>query len=150
MAKEERKSVALEIDTYSRLSKLAADLRSANPGGGFVSMSVAVRVLLDKWEETTNEPKGMTLLDLLEATKKLEGLNEIEAAILDEAIAQAQSVIIKQSDGALYLQKTSSNFASFVMTHYKEDAMIFESFNEAKAFLRKCHRPAGDWIIEPV
>ena len=49
MAKEEKKSVALELSVYAKLSKLAADLRAANPGGGFVSMSAAVGVLLDAY-----------------------------------------------------------------------------------------------------
>ena len=81
-----KKPVALEVATYKRLSDLAAQLRIDNPGGGFVSMSTAVGVLLDSWDEKTNEPKGMTLLELLEATKKLEGLDEVEIAALDAVI----------------------------------------------------------------
>ena len=81
-----KKPVALDVATYERLSKLAAQLRINNPGGGFVSMSTAVGVLLDSWDEKTNEPKGMTLLELLEATKKLEGLDEVEIAALDAVI----------------------------------------------------------------
>ena len=45
-----KKPVALEVATYERLSKLAAQLRIDNPGGGFVSMSAAVGVLLDDYE----------------------------------------------------------------------------------------------------
>jgi len=45
-----KKTIALDPDTYERLSKLAAQLRIANPGGGFVSMSAAVGVLLEGWE----------------------------------------------------------------------------------------------------
>ena len=81
-----KKPVALEVATYERLSKLAAQLRIDSPGGGFVSMSTAVAVLLDSWDEKTNEPKGMTLIELLEATKKLEGLDEVEIAALDAVI----------------------------------------------------------------
>ena len=86
MAKEEKKSVALEFSVYAKLSKLAADLRAANPGGGFVSMSTAVERLLNFWDKKANEPKGMTLLELLEATKKLEGLDEVEIAVIDAVI----------------------------------------------------------------
>jgi len=50
MAKE-KKPVALDLDTYERLSRLAAQLRIDNPGGGFVSMSTAVAKLLDGWKE---------------------------------------------------------------------------------------------------
>ena len=46
-----KKPVALELDTYEQLSKLAAQLRIDNPGGGFVSMSAAVAVLLGGWKE---------------------------------------------------------------------------------------------------
>ena len=81
-----KKPVALEVATYERLSKLAAQLRIDSPGGGFVSMSTAVAVLLDSWDEKTNEPKGMTLLKLLEATKDLEGLDDVEIAALDAVI----------------------------------------------------------------
>jgi hypothetical protein len=42
-----KKTIALDYDTYERLSKLAAQLRIDNPGGGFVSMGAAVGVLLD-------------------------------------------------------------------------------------------------------
>ena len=45
-----KKPVALEVATYERLSKLAAQLRIDSPGGSFVSMSTAVGVLLDHWE----------------------------------------------------------------------------------------------------
>ena len=81
-----KKPVSLEVATYERLSKLAAQLRIDNPGGGFVSMSTAVERLLNLWDEKTNEPKGMTILELLEATKKLEGLDEVEIAALDAVI----------------------------------------------------------------
>jgi len=46
-----KKTIALDLDAYERLSKLAAQLRIDNPGGGFVSMGTAVGVLLDKYEE---------------------------------------------------------------------------------------------------
>ena len=49
-------------------------------------MSTAVERLLNLWDEKTNEPKGMTILELLEATKKLEGLDEVEIAALDAVI----------------------------------------------------------------
>ena len=45
-----KKTVNFDLDTYERLSKLAAQLRMDNPGGGFVSMSAAVTVLLDHWD----------------------------------------------------------------------------------------------------
>lgn len=45
-----KKPVGLEAATYKRLSDLAAQLRIDNPGGGFVSMSTAVGVLLDVFE----------------------------------------------------------------------------------------------------
>ena len=45
-----KKPVALEVATYERLSKLAAQLRIDNPGGGFVSMSTAVERLLNLWD----------------------------------------------------------------------------------------------------
>lgn len=46
-----KKPVALDVATYKRLSDLAAQLRIDNPGGGFVSMSTAVGVLLEGWKE---------------------------------------------------------------------------------------------------
>jgi hypothetical protein len=57
-----KKPVALEVATYERLSKLAAQLRIDNPGGRFVSMSAAVGVLLNT----------------LEVLKKCEELNKAE------------------------------------------------------------------------
>ena len=43
-------------------------------------------VLMDAFDEKSNEPKGMTLLELLEATKDLEGLDDVEIAALDAVI----------------------------------------------------------------
>ena len=47
--------------------------------------------LMDSWEEKNDSPKGMTLLELLEATKKLEGLNDVEIAALDAVIEGIKS-----------------------------------------------------------
>jgi len=44
-----KKTIALDPDTYERLSKFAAQMRIDNPGGGFVSMGTAVGVLLDAY-----------------------------------------------------------------------------------------------------
>jgi len=57
-----KKPVALEVATYKRLSDLAAQLRIDNPGGGFVSMSTAVGVLLDTYE-MVEEMKAMQKAD---------------------------------------------------------------------------------------
>ena len=67
---------------YNRFEKLRSDYarehgRTYAPG--------FLTVLMDAWEEK-NEPRGMPLLELLEATKKLEGLNEVEIAALDAVI----------------------------------------------------------------
>ena len=43
-------------------------------------------VLMDAFDKKSNEPKGMTLLKLLEATKDLEGLDDVEIAALDAVI----------------------------------------------------------------
>jgi hypothetical protein len=130
MAKEEKKSVALDLSVYIKLSKLAADLRSANPGGGFVSMSVAVGRLLDAYEEMS-EIKAMQKADF-----------ELENA--------TQPVIIKQSDGALYLEKMLAHNHNAYLTPLRNEAMIFDSREQATAFLHKCGHEIGNWIIEPM
>lgn len=59
-------------------------------------------------------------------------------------------VTIKQSDGALYLQSSSVATANFFMTHDRSEAMVFDSPDQAKTFLRQSGRELGEWIIEPV
>lgn len=61
----------------------------------------------------------------------------------------SQHVIIKQSDGALYLEKMLAHNHNAYLTPYKDEAMVFDSREQAKAFLRKCGHEAANWIIEP-
>ena len=56
-----KKTVNFDLDTYERLSKLAAQLRMDNPGGGFVSMSAAVAVLLDHWQRVQVQGNVITI-----------------------------------------------------------------------------------------
>lgn len=104
-------------------------------------------VLMDAWE---SKEKGLSLRELLEATKKLDGLDEIEIAVLDAVLEECRPVIIKQSDGALYLQNSGIATANFGMTHDRSEAMIFDSPDQANAFLRQSGREVGEWILEPV
>lgn len=48
-----KKSIALDTQTYERLSKFAAQLRLNSEGGAFVSMGAAVAVLLGGYYEPT-------------------------------------------------------------------------------------------------
>jgi len=57
-----KKTIALDLDTYERLSKFAAQLRIDNPGGGFVSMGAAVYVLLDHWERVQVHGNVITII----------------------------------------------------------------------------------------
>ena len=70
-------------------------------------------------------------------------------AYIADAEANKQ-VIIKQSDGALYLEKMLAHNHNAYLTPRKDEAMVFNSRDQAKAFLRKCGHEAGNWIIEPV
>jgi hypothetical protein len=63
---------------------------------------------------------------------------------------ESQLAIIRQSDGALYIERALAHNHNFEMTHHRNEAMIFDSSDQAKVFLRKCGRDAGEWIIEPV
>jgi hypothetical protein len=68
---------------YNRFVDLLLKERQRN---GRIYAPQFLDAMMDRWEEKTNEPKGMDLLELLETTKKLGGLNEIEIAALDAAI----------------------------------------------------------------
>lgn len=61
-----------------------------------------------------------------------------------------QKVVIKQSDGAQYLEKMLAHNHNAYLTPHKNEAMVFDSRDQAKAFLRKCGRDVADWILEPV
>ena len=53
-----------------------------------------IKEALDALEEKNNTPRVMTLLELLEATKKLEGLDEVEIDALDAAIEKCKTKTI--------------------------------------------------------
>ena len=67
-------------DRFEKMRRAYEDTNGRTYAPGFLT------VLMDAWEETFNAPKGMTLLELLEATKKLEGLDEVAIAALDAVI----------------------------------------------------------------
>ena len=109
-------------------------------------------VLMDTFEKlgSSGESASMSLLDLLNATKDLDGLTPGEIAALDEAIDEARAqVIIKQSDGALYLEKMLAHNHNACLTPHRDEAMVFDNRDQATAFLRKCGHEVGNWIIEP-
>ena len=67
-------------DRFQKMRRAYEDAHGRTYAPGFLT------VLMDSWDEKTNEPKGMTLIELLEATKKLEGLDEVEIAALNAVI----------------------------------------------------------------
>jgi hypothetical protein len=70
---------------YDRFADLLLKEKQRN---GRVYAPQLLDAMMDCWEEKTNEPKGMTLLELLEATKKLEGLDDVEIAAIDAVIIE--------------------------------------------------------------
>ncbi len=57
-----KKSIALNPETYTRLTRLAAELKLQRLDGGMVSLDMAVGVLLDfykKWNERATEPVSL-------------------------------------------------------------------------------------------
>ena len=61
-----------------------------------------------------------------------------------------QPVILKQRDGSQYLEKMLAHNHNAYLTPHKDEAMVFDSYDQAKAFLRKCGHEVGNWILEPV
>jgi hypothetical protein len=57
-----KRTIALDYETYERLSKFAAQLRIDNPGGGFVSMGAAVGVLLDHYARVQVQVQGNVIM----------------------------------------------------------------------------------------
>lgn len=114
----------------------------------------ALRLAYQAKHGRTYAPGFLTkLMDAWEYSENVEYDSIIQAYIdLPSAPKEAdtQPVIIKQSDGALYLQSSSVATANFGMTHHKQEAMVFDSHDQAKAFLRQAGREVGDWILEPV
>ena len=60
-----------------------------------------------------------------------------------------EPVIIKQSDGAQYLEKMLAHNHNAYLTPQRDKAMVFDNRDQATAFLRKCGHEVGNWIIEP-
>jgi hypothetical protein len=145
----ESESIALDPKTYQRLSKLAAQLRIDNPGGGFVSMSAAVGVLLDKWEQF-NKIKVILFspdMELSDFVKKV-----VRSAVDD--ISESNDPNLKKEvtikDGAnRYIENATIATANFFLTDDKSSAMVFDDIEAAKVFLHSCGNESGNWIIEP-
>ena len=99
-------------------------------------------VLMDEWE---------LYLELKTAQDEDWG-RELHSKSRDycEIIDQAQPVVIKQSDVALYLEKALSLNHNFRLTPHSKKAKVFDSPDQATAFLRQYGREVGDWILEPV
>ena len=136
-----KKPVALEVATYERLSKLAAQLRIDNPGGGFVSMSTAVAVLLDKWEEAE------MVASAIDACMQSLPNVSLRAYIAD---AEANEQVVIKDGSCRYMTESTMAGANFFLTDYKEKAKVFDNRDQATAFLRKCGHEVGSWIIEPI
>ena len=95
-----KKPVALEVATYERLSKLAAQLRIDNPGGGFVSMSTAVGVLLDGWEKL-NKIKVIPFSPDMELSEFVK--TAVRSAVDNIADAESnEQVVIKDGSWEMY------------------------------------------------
>lgn len=174
MANNKKKNIALHHETYNNLSTLAAQMRIDN-GGKFVSMSEAVGVLLDERKIQIERIQEIALKIATHIAEKQIGtakhakvgtvnpdhidpdmLADDWAMYIEQQFEESktepeptQPVIIKQSDGSLYLEKAFAHNHNFEMTHYRNDAMVFDSSDQAKAFLRQCGHEVGNWIIEP-
>ena len=108
-------------------------------------------VLMDVFEKmgAAGQSASMSLLDLLNATKDLDGLTPDEIAALDEAIAEANEQVVIKDGYCRYMTQSIMAGANFFLTDYKEKAMVFDNRDQATTFLRKCGHEVGNWIIEP-
>ena len=141
-----KKPVALEVATYERLSKLAAQLRIDNPGGGFVSMSTAVGVLLDGWEKL-NKIKVIPFSPDMELSEFVK--TAVRSAVDNIADAESNEQVVIKDGSCRYMTESTMAGANFFLTDHKEKAMVFDNRDQAAAFLRKCGHEVGNWILEP-
>ena len=75
----------------------------------------------------------------------------VRSAVDNISDAEAnEQVIIKQSDGAQYLENMLAHNHNAYLTPQREKAMVFDNRDQATAFLRKCGHEVGNWITEPV
>ena len=68
--------------------------------------------------------------------------------LLDAYESNLQPVVIKNYNNQ-YVNDSIVATANLFLTDNRTEATIFDSRDQAKAFLRKCGHEAANWIIEP-
>ena len=153
-----------QIHVYHRFNTLRRAYEDAN-GGGRVYNPDFLAVLMDAWFKQEENR-------LIEKIKQADNDLEISLrAYIADAEANdpelqpkrksfgekrrlrnerlnSQPVRIKDSDNR-YISDVGIATANFDITSYKDESMVFDSHDEAKAFLRKYGRDVEDWILEP-
>ena len=153
---------------YHRFNALRRAYEDAT-GGGRVYNPDFLTVLMDAWEKL-DKVKVITFTPEMELSDFVK--NVVRAAVDDIADAEAndpelqpkrkslqdhirerrallQPVRIK--DGSCrYMTTSTMAGANFFLTDDRNAAMVFDSPDKAKEFLRKCGHEVGNWILEPV
>lgn len=128
---------------FHRFNALRRAYEDAN-GGGRIYNPDFLSVLMDGYLLYKE------IHDLQEMDRQVEGVS-LRAYIADaKANDQGlQPVRIKDRDNR-YINNATVATSNFFLTDDRSEAMISDSYEHAKAFLRKCGHEVGNWILEPV
>ena len=102
-------------------------------------------VLMDAWEKVLN----VKVLTYSEDMELYEFVKMVTSAALKDIASNYQPVRIKDSDNR-YINNATVATSNLFMTDKQSEAMVFDSHEQAKAFLRNCGHEVGNWIIESV
>ena len=131
-----------QAEVYHRFNALRRAYEDAN-GGGRVYNPDFLTVLMDAWEEIHAivqdiekelQPKRKSLQDRMRERQEK---------------ANTQPVRIKDGDNR-YVNNAIVATTNLFLTDDRSEAMVFDSPDKAKEFLRKYGRSAEGWILEPV
>lgn len=90
--------------------------------------------------------------ELQEMDRRVEGIS-LRAYIADAEAndLELRPVVIRSTAAsAMYLHKCFAHNNSYELTNWVDEAMVFDSPEQAKAFLKKTKRNEADWTFELV
>jgi len=133
-----------ETALYEYTPWLSLDIKSAMR---FKSTEKAIQYL----ESSEQDVKEWDVVDFLTAKPVTLQAYAANAEANDPQYLEPENnpVIIKDRVNR-YLSNATVATANLFLTNYRPEAKVFDSRDQATAFLRQCGREVGDWIIEPV
>lgn len=107
------------------------------------------KLLLGLFVDASGTSKDELKFHLHGHSRASDGVSSFNFGWIKKPDTELKPVRIKDSDNR-YINNATVATTNLFMTHERGEAMVFDNYDQAKAFLRKCGHEVGNWIIEPV